>query len=67
MNQLTLPEYIFQNLTKSECFDVTVENGRIILTPVHSEKMHTIREKIEGLSIGEQDIADAVDWARNNA
>ncbi len=48
----------------TEYFDVTVEGGRIILTPVRVLKAQAVREKLEKLGITEQDVEDAVAWAR---
>ena len=48
----------------AEYFDVTVESGRIILTPVRVQKAQAVREKLEQLGITEQDVEDAVAWAR---
>ena len=44
--------------------DVTVEGGRIVLTPVRVQKAQAVREKLEQLGITEQDVEDAVAWAR---
>lgn len=63
-NQLTMPESIFVALPKTEFFQVAVDNGCIILTPVTSEQVHAIREKLEALGIDKQDVHDAIDWAR---
>lgn len=64
-NQLTLPKAIVQSLEKTDYFEVEVENGRVILTPVRLQKADAVREKLEQLGISEQDIADAVTWARS--
>ena len=48
----------------AEYFDVTVEGGRIVLTPVRVQKAQAVREKLEQLGITEQDVEDAVAWAR---
>ena len=33
-NQLTLPEAVIEQVPKAQYFDVTTENGKIVLTPV---------------------------------
>jgi hypothetical protein len=43
---------------------VKVEGGQIILTPVKIQRADVVRSKLASLEINEQDIADAVDWAR---
>lgn len=63
-NQLTLPKSITRAIGDSEYFDVKVENGQIILTPVKIQRADAVRSKLAALEISEQDIADAVNWAR---
>lgn len=63
-NQITLPKAAVSRLEAVEYFDVTVEKGRIILTPVRLQQAQAVREKLEKLGITEQDVEDAVTWAR---
>jgi bifunctional DNA-binding transcriptional regulator/antitoxin component of YhaV-PrlF toxin-antitoxin module len=63
-NQLTLPKSITKAIGASEYFDVKVEGGQIILTPIKIQRADAVRSKLAALEISEQDIADAVDWAR---
>jgi bifunctional DNA-binding transcriptional regulator/antitoxin component of YhaV-PrlF toxin-antitoxin module len=63
-NQLTLPKSIVQSVGKADYFEVEVENGRVILTPVRIQKADAVRAKLEALGIDEQDVADAIAWAR---
>ncbi len=63
-NQVTLPKAIVSSIDVTEYFDVCVENGRIILTPVTIQNADAVRDKLEQLGISEPDIKDAVDWAR---
>ena len=63
-NQITLPEEIICDFPGAECFDVTKENGRIVLTPVPKMNIDDIRKKLADRGITEADIADAVRWAR---
>jgi len=63
-NQLTLPKAVVSSVDAAEYFDVTVENGRIILTPVRIQQARAVRDKLEKLGISEQDVDDAVAWAR---
>lgn len=63
-NQLTLPKSAVQSVGQAEYFNVTVEAGRIILTPVRSQQADAVRAKLEALGIGEQDVNDAIAWAR---
>ena len=63
-NQITLPKAAVSSVDAAEYFDVTVEGGRIVLTPVRVQKAQAVREKLEQLGITEQDVKDAVAWAR---
>ncbi len=63
-NQITLPKAAVSSVESAEYFDVAVENGRIILTPVRVQRAQAVREKLEELGITEQDIEDAISWAR---
>ncbi len=66
-NRITLPEEIVRDFPGAECFDVTKENGRIVLTPVPKISADSIRKKLADRGITEADIADAVAWARGRA
>ncbi|MCC5867806.1 MAG: AbrB/MazE/SpoVT family DNA-binding domain-containing protein [Gammaproteobacteria bacterium] len=63
-NQITLPKAVVSSMDVAEYFDVTVENGRIILTPVRIQQAQAVREKLKKLGISEQDVDDAIEWAR---
>jgi hypothetical protein len=63
-NQLTLPKSVTQMIGDAEYFDVKVEGGQIILTPVRIQRADAVRAKSAALDLSEQDVADAVDWAR---
>ena len=63
-NQLTLPKAVAADFQGSKYFDVTNENGRIVLTPVRLTRPDAVRAKLAQLGISEADVAEAVDWAR---
>lgn len=65
-NQLTLPKSITREIGETEYFEVTVEGKQIILTPVKIQRADAVRAKLAELGINEQDVADAVDWARQS-
>ena len=65
-NQLTLPKSITRALGETEYFEVTVEGQQIILTPVKIQRADAVRAKLAELGINDQDVADAVDWARQS-
>lgn len=63
-NQLTLPKSVTNALGQVEYFDVQTRDGQIILTPVRIQRADAVRAKLADLKLTEQDIADAVAWAR---
>ena len=63
-NQLTLPKAVIADFQGLEYFDVTKENGRIVLTPVRVNRADAVRAKLAELGMSETDVADAVAWAR---
>ena len=65
-NQLTLPKSITAAVGAAEYFDVETRNGQIVLTPVRIQRGDAVRAKLAELDLNEQDIADAVAWARKS-
>lgn len=63
-NQLTLPKSITAAVESAEYFEVEARNGQIVLTPVRIQRGDAVRAKLAELGLKEQDIADAVQWAR---
>lgn len=67
-NQLTLPKDIVKSFPGADYFDVSVQNGRIVLLPVRITPVDAglagIRQKMEKLGIKESDVSGAVAWAR---
>jgi hypothetical protein len=64
-NQLTLPKAVMQQAGGADYFDVVWENGRIVLTPVHPGGAARVRSRLAELGISENDVAEAVAWARS--
>ena len=65
-NQLTLPKSVTNVVGAVEYFEVQAKGGQIILTPVRIQRADSVRAKLAELDIAEQDIADAVAWARKS-
>ena len=63
--QLPLPEAVIEQAGLADDRDVTNDNGRIVLTPLHPGGVHAVRDRLRELGISESDVADAVSWARN--
>ena len=65
-NQLTLPKSITAAVGATEYFDVETRNGQIILTPVRIQRGDAVRAKLAELNLQDQDIDNAIAWARQN-
>ncbi len=63
-NQLTLPKSIVNELGPVEYFEVDIQNGQVVLTPVRIQRADAVRAKLAELDLTEQDVIDAVAWAR---
>ncbi len=67
-NQLTLPKEIVGNFPGIDLFDATVEENRIVLTPVKvvpvSGTLDAVRGKMRKLGLTSKVVAEAVRWAR---
>lgn len=66
-NQLTLPKAITNAVGPVEYFDVQTKDGQIVLTPVRIQRADAVRAKLAELDLREQDVANAVTWARRGA
>ena len=65
-NQLTLPKAVLSPLGDVTYFDVSSENGQILLTPVRLNRADAVRAKLADIGISEADVAAAVKWARRS-
>ena len=66
-NQVTLPKAIVQMAGEADYYDVSVQDGKIILTPVRLHQADAVRAKLEELGINQDDVSEAIDWARKRA
>ena len=66
-NQITLPKAMVASFEGVDYFDVTTQNGRIILEPVRTKKGNEVRSKLESLGIRETDIGAAIEYARSKS
>lgn len=64
-NQLTLPKAVLSSYPGAEYFDVSEDNGRIVLTPVRLNRANAVRSKLAKMGITEDDMAEAINWAHN--
>ena len=63
-NQLTLPKSITNQLGPVEYFEIEIQNGQLVLTPVRIQRADAVRAKLAELDLTEHDMSDAVAWAR---
>ena len=63
-NQITLPKAIAARFPRVDYFDVSEVDGRIVLAPVRPSRADEVRDRLERLGITNQDVSDAVAWAR---
>ena len=63
-NRLTLPKAVLASCRGTKYFDVTEDNGRIVLTPVRINRADAVRAKLADLGMTEDEVAGAVAWAR---
>jgi hypothetical protein len=55
-NRITLPLSVTEALGPVEYFEITVEDGQVILTPTKVQRSDAVREKLAELNMTEQDI-----------
>jgi hypothetical protein len=65
-NQLTLPKAVVTRFSGVEYFDVSTDGTSITLRPLQRSRLDEVRAKHEQLGITEQDITDAIAWARES-
>jgi hypothetical protein len=65
-NQLTLPKAVVTRFSGVEYFDVSTDGSAITLKPLRPSRLDEVRDKLERLGITEQDITDAIAWARQS-
>ncbi len=63
-NRLTLPKTVISDFPDTRYFDVTQEDGRIVLTPVRIGRADAVRRKMVEMDLSEAAVAAAVTWAR---
>jgi bifunctional DNA-binding transcriptional regulator/antitoxin component of YhaV-PrlF toxin-antitoxin module len=63
-NQLTLPKAVASRFPGVEHFDVSTDGESITLRPLRQSRGDEVRAKLAELGITEQDVKDAVAWAR---
>ena len=65
-NQLTLPKVVASQFKGVEYFDVSTDGSAITLKPLQRSRLDEVRAHLEQLGITEQDVTDAIAWARQS-
>jgi hypothetical protein len=63
-NRITLPKEVLSRFAEVEYFDVSTDGASITLKPMPRNGLNKVWAHIERLGITEQDVSDAVVWAR---
>ena len=63
-NQITLPKKVVMRFSGVEYFDVSTDGECIVLRPLQRGRADDVRAKLAQMGIVEEDVADAVAWAR---
>lgn len=66
-NRMILPKAVTDAVEATDYFDVTTENGRIVLTPVQLSRADRVRARLAETGLKESDIHNAVAWARSDS
>ena len=66
-NQITLPKMVVTRFAGVEYFDVSTDGECIVLRPLRESRADEVRTRLTQLGIDEDDVVDAVSWARKTA
>ncbi len=66
-NQITLPKAVVERFGNVEYFAVTTDGETIVLRPLRESRADEVRERLAALGIADDDVRDAVGWARKKA
>lgn len=62
-NQLTLPKSVTDSLGPVQYFEVQVQSGQVVLTPVRIQRGDAVRAKLAELDLGDDVLTQALNWA----
>jgi hypothetical protein len=65
-NQLTLPKAVVTRFAGVEYFEVSTDGASITLRPLQRSRVDEVWAHMKKLGITEQDVDDAVRWARES-
>ena len=64
-NQITLPKAVVSRFGNVEYFDVTTDGEAIVLRPLRTSRVDEVRARLKQMGITEDDVKEAVTWARS--
>jgi len=64
-NQLTLPKRVVDALGSPSHFQIEISGDRLVLTPDAPSGAAAVRRKLAALGITDEDVREAVAWARH--
>lgn len=65
-NQITLPRSGVTRFGGVGSFDVSTDGESIMLRPLRPSRADKVRARLAKMGITEEDVPDAVEWARTN-
>ena len=65
-NQLTISKAVATRFSGVEYFDLSTDGSAIVLRPLRTSRLDEVHAKLEQLGITEQDVTDAIAWARQS-
>lgn len=66
-NQLTLPKSVTEKLGPVQYFEVQLQAGQVLLTPVRIQRGDAVRAKLAELELGDEVVAQAIAFASKAA
>ena len=66
-NRIALPKAVNSRFADVNYFEVTTDGDSITLHPLQRSRADAVRAKLDELGINDQDLADAITWARQSA
>ena len=66
-NQLTLPKSVTDQLGPVQYFEVQLQAGQVLLTPVRIQRGDAVRAKLAELELGDEVVAQAIVFASKAA
>jgi hypothetical protein len=66
-NQITLPKAVVERFGNVEYFAVSTDGDSIVLRPLRESRADEVRGRLASIGIRDEDVQDAVEWARKKA